>query len=257
MLCRAARGPLTGARLVLRPLTTDKSLEKDRWDILASVCLERLPIVTPSLNDTELKYKKFLENIETNQSFKSDHELRHEKEIFAKNIKENQSDTGVSIVTAQDFEDASTDELSNFKFPSITTADKKNDQKSLERKLQSHLVLLVEQQLGDKKKFILPQGKHQNGETLRQTAERVFKEACGEDLNVQFYGNAPCGYHRYTFKTKEGSVGAKVFFYYARHISGQISKDRQYKWLTRNELQSVLPEKYHTSVSNFLVEERS
>lgn len=38
----------------------------------------------------------------------------------------------------------------------------------MDRKLQSHLVLLVEQELGAEKKFILPMGKHKDGESLKQ-----------------------------------------------------------------------------------------
>lgn len=40
--------------------------------------------------------------------------------------------------------------------------------KSLQRKLDKHLVLVVNQKLGDKKYFLLPQSKREDGETLRQ-----------------------------------------------------------------------------------------
>lgn len=50
----------------------------------------------------------------------------------------------------------------------ILEADKKNDSTSLERKLDKHLVLLVEQQIGQQDLFLLPQALSEDGETLRQ-----------------------------------------------------------------------------------------
>ncbi|VEN58582.1 unnamed protein product [Callosobruchus maculatus] len=86
--------------------------------------------------------------------------------------------------------------------------------KSLQRKLDKHLVLVVNQTLGDKKHYLLPQGLLQAGETLRQAAERVLKQNCGSDLCAQIYGNAPCGFYKYKYPkslTEEtGVVGAKV-----------------------------------------------
>lgn len=71
--------------------------------------------------------------------------------------------------TAQDFEDACNEELSKFKFAStITEDDKKNNTKSLDRKLNKHLVLVTEHVIGNKKYFLLPQSLRHDGETLRQ-----------------------------------------------------------------------------------------
>lgn len=46
--------------------------------------------------------------------------------------------------------------------------DAKNNTKSLNRKLDKHLVLLVDQKVGDQEFSIFPQDKWQQGETLRQ-----------------------------------------------------------------------------------------
>lgn len=69
--------------------------------------------------------------------------------------------------TTQDFIDASLDELNKFVFAKRTT-DQENNLKSLKRKLDKHLVLVVNQKIGDKKFYLLPQDKRQDGETLRQ-----------------------------------------------------------------------------------------
>lgn len=53
--------------------------------------------------------------------------------------------------------------------------------KSLNRKLSKHLVLVVNEKLGNKDYFLLPQTLHQDGETLKQVStviETVFVLIC-------------------------------------------------------------------------------
>ncbi|CAG4974328.1 unnamed protein product [Parnassius apollo] len=247
-------------RYIARGLTT-----KSPWDIVTGVCVERLPVVTPPLNDIQKKYKELLWTMEVEKSLKSDHEIRQENDkIQAELLKNEAHDVdldAVSKITAQDFEDAASEELAQFKFASIETeADKKGDKTTSDRCLQRHLVLVTPVKLGNDIKTILPQGRWKDGETLRQTAERVLKEYCGSNLNVQFLSNAPCGFYKYKYPVElqsDGKVGAKVFFYYANYKSGVVeSKDKaKCSWLTRNELTEILPTKYNKSVQEFLIQE--
>lgn len=229
------------------------------WDIVTSVCIERLPVVTPPLNEMQKKYMNLIKELEVENSLKSDHELRHENDKLQVELLKNESvdaDT-VSKVTAQDFEDANTEELANFKFADIVTdADKKGDKTSLERCLQKHLVLVSDVKVGENIKTILPQANWKEGETLRQTAERIVKDEFGSELKVQFLGNAPCGFYKYKYpKEMDGKVGAKVFFYYANYKGGEIKSKSNIQWLTRAELDQSLPARYNKSVSEFLIEE--
>ncbi|XP_013187157.1 large ribosomal subunit protein mL46 [Amyelois transitella] len=232
---------------------------KPSWDIVTGVCVERVPVVTPPLNDIQKKYKNMIYAIEVENSLKSDHEVRHENDkIQAELLKKESGDVdmdAVSKITAQDFEDASTEELTKFKFADIQTeADKKNDKSSTERCLQRHLVMVTEHKLGQDKLKLLPQGLWKEGETLRQTAERVLLEHCGPELKVQFLSNAPCGFYKYKYPSDiNGKVGAKVFFYYANFKSGKPKTKAD--WLTRTELTDILPARYNKSVSEFLIEE--
>lgn len=50
------------------------------WDIVTGVCIERLPVVTPPLNDIQKKYKDMLATMEIEKSLKSAHELRREQD---------------------------------------------------------------------------------------------------------------------------------------------------------------------------------
>ncbi|XP_023936635.2 39S ribosomal protein L46, mitochondrial [Bicyclus anynana] len=237
------------------------SRAKSSWDIVAGVCVERLPVVTPPLNEIQQKFKDLLWTIETEKSLKSDHELRHENDkVQAELLKNEAVDVdldAVSKITAQDFEDAATDELTQFKFADLLTdADKKGVKSTPERCLQRHLILVTEQKLGKDAKNILPQGLWKEGETLRQTAERILSEQCGSGLKVKFVSNAPCGFYNYKYPAEiNGKLGAKVFFYYANYNEGDVDKKSKPNWLTRNELTELLPEKYNRTVQSFLIEE--
>lgn len=50
------------------------------WNIVTGVCVERLPIVTPPLNEIQKKFKDLLWTIEVENSLKSNHEIRHEND---------------------------------------------------------------------------------------------------------------------------------------------------------------------------------
>ncbi|GLV43764.1 mitochondrial ribosomal protein L46 [Carabus blaptoides fortunei] len=240
----------------------------EKWDLLAAVCLERKPVVTPTLNDLEAEFAKYLSQVEFERSLKADHELRHEKDekqaALLKNADVNDVDLDVAAVqTAQDFEDACSEELGAFKFASrYTEADHKQDETSLQRKLDRHLVLLTQQTIGKKKYFLPPQGGRQDGESLKQTAERILQENCGNGLKVQFYGNAPSGFYKYkypktTMNTGNSAIGAKVFIYFAKYVAGQVNNENKCKWLDRRELATTLPTEYYENVSKFLVDENN
>jgi len=95
-----------------------------------------------------------------------------------------------------------------------------------------------------------PQGNREKGETMRQTAEREFKEECNvkTSLDSHFAGNAPIAVHSYPFQPeiqkKTQTYGAKVFFYYSFYLDGDISIDGKeivdYLWLTKPELKEYL-----------------
>ncbi|KAJ8917129.1 hypothetical protein NQ315_012619 [Exocentrus adspersus] len=239
----------------------------EKWDLLTAICVERKPALTPPLTDLEKEYKQYLQEVEYERSLKSDHEMKLEAEkkvLESLKAGETIEDLDVNLKqTAQDFADACVEELAQFKpADRLTEADRRNDLKSLQRKLDKHLVLVVQQRIGKEKHFLLPQGLRQDGESLRQTAERVLKENCGSDIQARIYGNAPCGFYKYKYPKdvrgggSGGAVGAKVFFYFARYLNGRLpEKDVDYKWLDRKELYKTLPAPYNRSVSEFLFDE--
>lgn len=250
------------------PLVKCYSTQTEKWDLISAVSVERKPIIARRLNEIEDKMINLLRKTELENSKKSDHEIQ----ILMDKIKVEQLKKGDSKIdldsiperSAQDFEDASIKELNSFKFSDFKTeTDKKNDIKSLDRHLDRNLVLLVKEKIGNTSIWILPQGIRQEGETLRQTAERVLTEKCGSELKVDFYGNAPIGFYKYKYpkevrEKSDLSVGAKIFFYKAQYREGSVTIDStslsDYQWATRGEI-SVLPKDYYKSVTMFLIDE--
>lgn len=242
------------------------SSKQMQWDIMAGVCLQRKPVITKSLIDIEVKYQNILREIEYEKSLKSDHELRHDKDLLRMEKIKKGTVTDFDDIdqasnqTAQDYSDKNKEELSKFKLASRTTeADKTEDIKSLNRKLEENLVLVTKQKLGHKDFWILPQGLWTNGETLRETAERILKESCGKHLTVRFYGNAPCGFYKYKYpkeKREQSNVeGAKIFFFKATLLDGNVEQSNtwtDYEWATIKELNNRLIQPYMKNIKLFL-----
>lgn len=204
-----------------------------------------------------------MQQIEFERSYKSDYEIRVERDIAKEQLlKEGKIEVdldGVAQQTALDLKDLWKIERSKFQAASrITDADQKNDLKSTERKLDHSLTLIIEQQIGTEKLFLLPQGKILSGETLYDAAQRVIKEQCGEQMQTIIYGKAPCGFYKYKYpkELRTDVVGAKVFFYRAILKSGQVDgKAGKFEWLDKTELFSKIDkyDNYKKSLSNFII----
>lgn len=110
---------------------------------------------------------------------------------------------------------------------------------------------MVDQGFGQEKLMILP--KRNEGETMRQTAERVISEQC---VHVDFYGNAPCGFYKfkYPIPQRKESVGAKVFFFRAVYKAGAISNAKsEYEWVSKDDVKKRVKEPYYNSISQFII----
>ncbi|ALC44811.1 mRpL46 [Drosophila busckii] len=252
------------AKQLTRPQSTSAAGAKDKWDLYAGVLVERLPVVSKTLNPLERQFQDMLWKVELENSLKSNHELQHERDLKqAEMIKQGKVqvdlDDSAAKQTAQDLKDAYTEELKKFQLGSRNTPDDAaNKITSTDRCLEDTLYLLVQQKLGPQQHFVLPQGQRQEGETMRQTAERVLREHCGKELQVIFYGNAPVGFYKYKYPSSEraDSVGAKVFFYRAS-LRGGIVDEKQttkYEWLPKDALnQKLKSTAYADSINKFLI----
>lgn len=235
------------------------NVSKEKWDLFAGVLVERLPVVTKTLNKLEQKYLNYLQQVEFENSLKSNHELQHEKdlkqaELIKKGQLEIDLDDASSKQTAQDLEDMYTEEVKQFNSGNRTTND---DFKSANRNLEDTLYLLVKHKLGSKSHFLLPQGSRLENESMRQAAERILTEKCGKTMNVRFYGNSPCGFYKYKYPSgiTGDSIGAKIFFYRTTLVAGNVdqSVNKDFMWLEKSALETNLKySAYSESVQKFL-----
>jgi len=257
----------SSVQLLFRYSSSSSSTNYQRWLLFASVCVERKPVISQPLTPMEIKFAAFLDKLELQNSLKSDHELRHEGDMVrSEQLKAGTLDDAdldvVAAQTAQDFEDASQEELLKFNpAPRKTESDLKDDRHSLDRALDRYLMLVINPKFGQNSPWIFPQSEHQLGETLRQTAERTLCQLCGSNLKARILGNAPVGFYKYKFPKHmrgEGKpVGAKVFFYQAQHLAGNVDPTAgtilDYQWMTYSDMQIMMKPNYLHAVSQFLV----
>ena len=242
--------------------STAASSSRGKWNLVSSVCLLRKPVIAKEMTDFEKQVQKLLFEIEIEASWKSDWELEIEKDFRDLEQIKGGDSSKIGRKLCSDWEDEWKAELANMKLePRVTPADSSNDLKSWNRSLDRSLAFVVQQEKCGSR-WIFPHGIRAEGETMRQTAERVLQESCGGDLKVQFYGNAPSGYFKFKYpqnvREKEGVDGDKVFFYKAYLVGGQLKSSsmlKDFKWVGQNELSSTLPPDYCRSVEMFLFDE--
>ncbi|KAM6125307.1 large ribosomal subunit protein mL46 [Phoenicopterus ruber ruber] len=236
------------------------------WRLFGAMCLLRLPRITQPLEKEEEEMAALMGQIELEKSHYSDHEIRKlEEEERLRRRKESMYDDdeapGKTVIMAQDLEDKWEQKLLRFEAaPRITDADKNNNRTSLNRKLDSNLMLLVKQKIGNQELWLLPQAEWQPGETLRSTAERAMATFLGDHIQAKILGNAPYGIYKYKFPRAirtEDNVGAKVFFFKAFLQSTDLSQaelKEDYLWVTKDELGDYLKSEYLKKVNRFLLD---
>ncbi|XP_041073932.1 39S ribosomal protein L46, mitochondrial-like isoform X2 [Polyodon spathula] len=235
------------------------------WRLLGAVFVQRPAVISRDRSPIEMDFAELLQQTELERSLLADHELRllEDAERVSRKQEEDydsDEDSGQDIVTAQDLEDTWDQKLRQFKpAPRVTETDKKADRTCLERCLADSLVLLVKEKIGSGDVWLLPQVQWDNGETLRETAERALTSLTGNSIKATFLGNAPCGVYKYKFPKDvrtESCVGAKVFFFRALLDSGDLAPNKKggHVWVSKTELQDYLNPRYLEQVSRFMVD---
>ncbi|KAM4593446.1 large ribosomal subunit protein mL46 isoform 2-T2 [Odontesthes bonariensis] len=235
------------------------------WTLMAAVCLQRLPVISADCSPIEQQFKQMMQQMELEKSLLSDHELRlledaermTRKQADDYDSDEEESQGNQEIMLAQDLEDTWEQKLKSFQPVPRLRADVDNDLTTVERCLANSLVLLAEQQVGGEKQWLLPQAPWQEGEALRQTAERALS-SLPAGFRATFLGNAPCGVYKYKLPKAartESSIGTKVFFFKAILADSTPFKspNASLQWLKKSELQKYLKPAYMMKVERFIL----
>jgi len=148
--------------------------------------------------------------------------------------------------------------------PRVTEADKAGDEKSLNRKLQNTLYLIVK---GSEGRWSFPTSGLVGKENLHEAAERILVQSGGVNMNTWVVGNVPIGHYNYKFPkailNKEKGVeeqGEKTFFMKARIMAGQANLAENklgladFKWLSKDEIEKTVSPRYWSSVRNMLAD---
>ncbi|XP_016307748.1 39S ribosomal protein L46, mitochondrial-like isoform X1 [Sinocyclocheilus anshuiensis] len=236
------------------------------WALHGALCLQRLPVVSQDGSPIEEDFMELMHLMELERSLLSDHELRLLEDAARMSRKQEEdydSDEedyrDNEIVTAQDLEDIWEQKPKQFQPAPRSQGVDEKDVSSSERCLADSLILLAKKDVGSQKLWLLPQIQWQTGETLRQTAERALASLpVGADKKATFLGSAPCGFYKYKYPKeiqKEGSVGAKVFFFKAvlsSHKHLPLEKN-SFAWVKKEELQDFLKPEYLKQVRRFIM----
>lgn len=250
------------------------STSTSSWRVMSAVCIERKPLITQPLTEFEKKFENMIEEIELNASYKSEHELRIEEEKRQTELLKNSNNIDADIEgllkqSAQDFEDAGTDEFNRMRVQLGARVDPERDAHLTDhhRKLDHHLVLLTQYHYNgeiSKPVWTLPHDFVQPGETLRDAANRVVSHVLGDDIQTYILGNAPFGYYKFKFPKNVaaacGARGGKLFIFKGIYKSGAVQLNGQvansFQWATRGEMSDLISKrKFLNSIQAFLIDE--
>ncbi|XP_077569591.1 large ribosomal subunit protein mL46 [Stigmatopora nigra] len=237
------------------------------WNLMAAVCLQRLPVISADLSPIEQRFARMMQQMEMEKSILSDHELRlmddaerlrRKQSAEAEDDDDEDDHREQDIVLTQDLEDEWERKFKEFQPAPRVIDEVDKDLGSSSRLLSEPLVLLSQQQVGSDKLWLLPQAQWIPGETLRDTAQRALASISEPALEATFLGPAPCGVYKYKLPSATRSstlVGAKIFFFKAfvtRDAASKAEPNGPLMWLSKHELQRFLKPAYGTKVESFV-----
>ena len=132
-------------------LKKETSKLNNAYRLHASVCIERMPIITCDMDKLEKRYSNLINELNIKKSLLSDHELRHLKDIEIANKRKQAGsqdpEQEIVIETALDYEDKCLKQLQSFSFAERVKVNQNSDQKkalrTLDRILDKKLILIV------------------------------------------------------------------------------------------------------------------
>mmetsp|Transcript_11022 Transcript_11022/g.24306 ORF Transcript_11022/g.24306 Transcript_11022/m.24306 type:complete len:359 (+) Transcript_11022:133-1209(+) len=205
------------------------------WRIRVAVMVERIPIVTPDVEEWEREYWDLRDYIWT----------------YGKEYPE---DTGFMPPDKPEDHIVPTDEelLAGLPFtpaPRETEADTTGNVKTRDRELKTSVFLGIKTDAEGNKngsRWTLPSALAQSDETLLETAKRAVSGVVGEDLGLWCPSNAPMTVNFRVYNKnlpedfRKNYYGEKIFYYRVQHDNGDVDekalKADDWGWLTKGEI---------------------
>ncbi|GAA5844112.1 hypothetical protein JCM5353_001092 [Sporobolomyces roseus] len=236
--------------------------------VVAAALLSRPPLILPSLSPFERSYYAYQRKIHralskpleasTSWFFKKGSTAEKSFVQFDKKVEKeigNEDDMRPFEMAREEVEGASQ------VMEKETEADKKGDVKSLERKADRTVYLLLKKKRSQHQ-WQFPQGGVEGDESLVEAARRELVEETGPNMDVWSVGRVPAGAYSYPFpaehiKKNPGKESARVFFMPMRVVRGQAVPNQKeglvdYAWLTKEEIKEKVSEDYWNAVEPML-----
>lgn len=218
--------------LLRRSLTTSSSTTTNP-SVKLGLLLKRTPVILATPTPLETAYYSYRESKSLNESRSFAKEFFYKKGSLGEQKWNEFEDIRREGSGEKSFRDV---ELENVAFaPKITEADTVNDTKSLDRKLDSSLFLIVK---NAKKQWRLPTSELMGEELLHEAAERFTSKqlACRKNgLETWLVGKKPVGVEGVSSDKK------KTFFMKSHVIAGQVSSSvGEYQWVTKEEMKDLV-----------------
>eukprot|EP01038_Epipyxis_sp_PR26KG_P011511 gene11511-15421_t len=215
------------------------------WRLMGATILHRYPTITEEAKQWQMDYYDVQDKIKQKQRAWLVNEL---KGTGAAKYFPDEVPSYEEIYESLPFKPASR----------ITEADEKNDRRSLDRRLQDNLYLIVKRNRSEHS-WQFPQGKLLPEETMRMTSERIIDRAVGQ-TERWFMSNCPVGHYSYEYpeslQKSRQNFGAKVFFYRAQLISGNVKLQTKlytdYAWISGDEVGEYFDEPTAEYIRNIL-----
>ncbi|GAA5937814.1 hypothetical protein JCM1841_004066 [Sporobolomyces salmonicolor] len=236
--------------------------------VVAAALLSRPPLVLPALSPFERSYYAYQRRIhralskplETSTSwfFKKGSAAEKSFTAFDKAVEKERGDEDDmrAYAMAQEEVEGASEVMTR-----ETEADRKGDVKSLERKVDRTLYLLLKKKRNNHA-WQFPQGGVEADESLVEAARRELVEETGPNMDVWSVGRVPAGAYSYPFpaehiKKNPGHEGARVFFMPMRVVRGQAVPNQKeglvdYAWLTKEEVKDKVSPEYWAAVEPML-----
>ncbi|KAI0316790.1 50S ribosomal subunit L30 [Amylostereum chailletii] len=258
------------------PTPTTRPKKPSRPILKTSVILNRSPILTRTPTLFERAYYNYQARIQRALHNPFPHEFyfkpgslleskfnyeerRRERQMFGPGFGADSKFAPGADVTAEDLKKFGQDE-------DQTTALRKHasdiskDVKSLDRKGQRNLYLLMQKKEADKAVWRFPVGEVAEQEFLHEAAARNLAAQCGKAMDSWIVSRNPIGLNE-TFPPTpptDSSAPPKtcVFFYKAHIMAGQVQPDGKsttdFAWLTKQEIEERVDAAYWTGVKDML-----
>jgi len=249
----------------LRSLSAAAAVETDnRWQLFASVIVERPPIVGKDRTELEEAFQLTLDDYEHEKSLKGDHEMRVEQDI--RNLEAKRK--GLEVVNEPlqtGFEYEEDREKLYTGFMPASRVSESDDLRSLGRLLDEKLYLVVPQFMGPEDIWFVPSCPVEGKASLREAVDEALAKTFGGsetvDNTIQVLGNAPFGFYKYRYPTqsqeRQSFLGGKFFLFKAflkdpRTFELGNAEGRKFAWMSKGEMKVHLNQRLNTKIEQCL-----